>query len=199
MKDELRSSGKATGRRPSNTTRISDLETQLADARAQIEALRTAVGALDYLLYPEVMRVLRNMSGGPVCKASDDSWRLNGFYAVETGQDGTPFRWSNPDLECSVLFFLIEGETYRGRVSAQVPGKHGPGAISVAIEGQNLQSHATPEHIEFTFVARRMGWHAVTLAPTTPYALPKGNPDYRKLGLVFRSAEMLPLPEIANA
>jgi hypothetical protein len=173
--------------------RLKELELRAVESQELIEDLQTAVLALDYLLHPELIKFIRNISGGPVCDLAHDAWRLRGFHQIEIGSLGEPFCWSNPDIECAIMFFLVEGETYAGRVFANIPHASSLAPIVADIDGFELQLESDPdgEFFDFQYTARRIGWHNLRLkAPV--FLHPSSASDQRRLGFVLRGAEMLP-------
>lgn len=177
-----------------NEARISELESRLEDADQQIAALKSGMAALDHLLRPELTRFLRNMSGGAICSADDQDWRFSGFYDCEYGNTGAAFRWSRRESDCTILFFLIENESYRGKIKAITPDRILADALTVAIDDAP-QTLTPKDGVEFNFTATRSGWHKIALA--APHVQPADNSaDIRELGFIFQSAEMLPLAEI---
>jgi hypothetical protein len=180
-----------------NDAGISKLEARLEAADQQIAALKSGMAALDHLLRPELTRFLRNMSGGAICSADDQDWRFSGFYDCEYGNAGLPFRWSRRESDCTILFFLIENEAYRGKIKAITPDRILADALIVAIDDapQTFTPKTSKDGVEFNFTATRSGWHKIALA--APQVQPADNSaDIRELGFIFQSAEMLPLAEI---
>jgi hypothetical protein len=175
-------------------TRLARAHNQLRARLAAMEALQTVA---DRIVAGDVTDLFDSYPRQIEINADNSIIDADGFYHLEHGHDGTPFRWSGPDRQFSFKFFIdrrpsLYFELRFGKIYADVP-----------VDG--LVAYADGQPIDLVVQGRPGGHKARGVLPprekpggsVLSFTCPKmespksrGNADSRVLGVLFHSLQI---------
>ncbi|SDB74884.1 hypothetical protein SAMN02927895_05587 [Belnapia rosea] len=178
--------------------RLATLEREVARLQSQMAMLMDLERLRDGILAQGGEVVDSPLSPVALLQASEFIEAGSGFHFLEYGEDGTPYRWTGPDPEARLVFWVDRSRLLRLQVRVRSFGAGGPERpVVVTIDGQPYPARLVPQ--ASALVAGPLPvlnairpTEVVLRSPVMFSPAQDGGSDERLLGMAISHIELVP-------
>lgn len=188
----------STARTPALELRLATLEREMARLQSQVtllmdvERLRDGIIAGGGQVEEVVLSPIALLQAGEFLEAG------SGFHFLEYGEDGTPYRWTGPEPEARLVFWVSRARPLRLQVRVRSFGAGGAERpVVVTIDGQPYPAKLIPQASALIVgplptIQSVRPTEIVLRSPVMFSPAQTGGSDERVLGMAISHIELVP-------
>jgi hypothetical protein len=180
-------------------SRIAVLEQEVARLRLAVDMIETLERYRDSILQRHPDSKALELARSVVLEAREFITNAAGFHYLEFAEDGTAFRWTGPEHQSRLIFWIDRSRPLRLKLETYSLGRVREGSrMFVEVDRQRLSATVKLNERMLTFgpiVGREAPGptEVVIESPVVFCPAQDGSPDTRHLGIAITRVELSPL------